>query len=123
MAYDNKTLTLPFKAGADLSAKQFYSVYLDSNEKIQLVDAITRPAIGILQNKPDADGKEAEVCVQGVSKVVLGGTLAVGALVGPAATGKAVADASTNYTLGMLLKGGADTELGSVLLRNYTAKA
>jgi len=123
MAYDNKSQVLSFTAGADLSAKQHYLVYLDSSEKIQLVDAITRPAIGVLQNKPDADGKEAEVCVQGVSKIVLGGTLSIGALVGPAATGKAVADASTNYTVGMLLKGGADTEKGSVLLRNYTAKA
>lgn len=123
MAYDNKGLVLPFEAGADLSAKQHYLVYLDSALKIQLVDAITRPAIGILQNKPDASGKEASVCVGGVSKIVLGATLAAGVLVGPAATGKAAADASTNYTVGMLLKGGADTEKGTVLLRNYTAKA
>ena len=123
MSTDNKGLVLPFEAGADLSAKQYYAVYLDSSAQIQLVDAVTRPAIGILQNKPDAAGKEARVCVGGTSKVILGGTLAIGALVGPAATGKAVADASTNYTIGMLTTGGADTELGTVLIRNFTAKA
>lgn len=59
----------------------------------------------------------------GVSQIVLGATLAPGVLSGTSTAGKAVADASTNYTLGLLLSGGDLDDLGRILLAPMTEKA
>ena len=123
MATDNGVLDVSFKAGADLSTKQFYLVYLDSSAKIQLCDGITRQAIGILQNKPDAADKEAVVRLMGISKIVLGVTLATGARISVAATGKAAAAASTSFNVGILTQGGVANDVGSVALIQGTANA
>lgn len=121
MSTDNRILTVSYVAGADLSALQYQAVKMNTSGQIVPVTAITDLVFGILQNAPES-GQVASVAVEGISNVVLGGTLNAGVAVGSGATGKAVADASTNYTLGILTEGGADTEIGSVLLNRATVK-
>ena len=126
MAKDNKNFEVSFPAGADLSALQFRVIKLDSSKEIVIVTAITDIPFGILQNKPDAQGKPAAIVPigsGGISKIVLGATLATGVLVGTSTAGKAVADATTNFNLGILIDSGVLDDIGSVLLTSLTAKA
>ena len=66
-----------FKAAADLSAKQYYAVKLDSSGKIALCDTAGDQAFGILQDKPGAANRAGSVRRHGISKAVLAGTVAV----------------------------------------------
>jgi len=86
------------------------------------VAAITDIVIGILQNKPDAQGQAASIAVSGISNIKLGGTLAIGALIGVNSDAEGIADAATNFTLGVLIKGGVDGGEGEVLLNRMTVK-
>jgi len=87
-----------------------------------VASAITDIVIGILQNAPDGQGKEAAVMLEGVSKIVLGDTLVPGVQASVDATGKAVADAATSYTLGTILKGGVSGDIGTIHLNRATVK-
>jgi hypothetical protein len=84
------------KADADLSAKQFYFVKMTANPReVGVCSATTDRPIGILMNKPDAAGKEAEVLVLGRTKVSSDAALNEGAAIGPSADGQAVAKTQT----------------------------
>lgn len=99
-----------YKAGADLSAKQFYSVELTAVNTVNVPNAATDRAIGILQNKPRAN-EAAAVCSGGRSYAIADGgsvAIAVGDLVGPAAGGKLVKKATADYsTVGTALTAAA----------------
>lgn len=77
-----------YPAGADLSAKQFYAVKLDSAAAVVLAGA-GEAAIGILQNNPTS-GQAATVAIAGRSKMVAGAAVASGARVASNASGKGV---------------------------------
>ena len=72
-------------------------------------------AYGILDSKPEAD-QAAPVKVQGISKVMLGGTVTPGTEVMSDASGRAVAATSGLFVCGIVEDGGAIDEIGSVLL-------
>lgn len=113
------------EAAADLSAIQFYLVKCDSNGKAAAITSVVDIPMGVLQNKPET-GEAASIAPigsGGTSRVVLGATIAAGALVAPGGTGKAVADASGSYNAGLCLQGGVDGDVGEVLLANLTIKA
>ena len=106
-------------AGADLSAKQYTFVKLNSSGQAVAVAAATDNPIGILQNAP-LSGQEAEVLVIGGSKLVLGGTVATTDVLSTTATGTGVAIVNgtdtTKYALGSVLAGGVSGEYGTVLV-------
>lgn len=62
-------------AKRDLSDYQYHTVCIDTDGNIDYCDtsAGTKP-LGILQNKPDAAGKEAEVAILGTSLMVVNAT-------------------------------------------------
>lgn len=76
-------------AAADLSAKQYYAVKVDSNGKAALAGAGEFVA-GILQNKPVA-GQAANIAWGGVTKAFAGGNITAGNKVAADANGKFVA--------------------------------
>jgi hypothetical protein len=131
MAFENVKLVLSWKADEDLTADQWKIVVLDATSgKVRRPNAATDIPLGVLQNAPKAD-EEAVVALigcGGVSKVVLGGTVGIGAIVGmeyqdAVDAGKAIAAVATQYPVGVLLLGGAEDDLGSVLLTPLTVKA
>jgi hypothetical protein len=87
MAYEINpyALKITLVAGADLSAAQYKFVKLNSSGQAVLCSAVTDRPIGVLQNNPTS-GLEAEVTVSGGTKVVAGGTVAIGNAVGTNAT-------------------------------------
>lgn len=107
-------LKITLVAGADLSAKQYCFVKLNSSGQAIAVAAATDNPIGILQNAP-LSGQECEVMVSGGSKLVLGGTVASGDVVSPSATGVGVTIVPgtdvTKYAMGKALTGGASGEI------------
>jgi len=128
MATENKVIDLSFEAGEDLSADQYRFVVLDTTTaKVRRPNAATDIPIGVLQNAP-ASGAAASVSpvgCGGVSKIVLGATLTAGVLatleyVDAADAGKAKAAATTAYTAGILIEGGSEDDLGSILLAPMT---
>ncbi len=119
MAYEGALCNIPgLKAGADLSTKQFFAVKVDTDGDVVLAGA-GEVAVGILQDKPAADGRAATVADGGVSKCVFGATVAPGALVMSDANGKLITATTGNYVIGICREGGDADEIGSVILGSH----
>ena len=107
MAFEQTLRTIAAPASTDLSASQFCFVVVNSSGQLALPSA-GGEADGILQDKPNAQGVQAELAVLGVSKVVVGtGGVTAGDLLAADASGKAVTATSGNKILGRALATGA----------------
>lgn len=106
-----------FKEGADLSAKQFYIVKLDSSGHVILSALATDAFIGVLENAPKSGVTTDEVSVvlrsaQGTSKVIAGGTITAGAWITSDTAGKAVVTTTNkDQLLGMALVAAATGDI------------
>jgi hypothetical protein len=74
MAYANNLSNRAFEANADLSSFKYRVVELLSTGKVDLADL--GKGYGVLQNVPKS-GEMATVAVEGESKAIAGGTLAI----------------------------------------------
>ena len=105
MAFEisNYAVKITRVAGADLSAKQYHFVEMDSSGLVTACNGAGDLPIGVLQNAPLA-GQEAEVLVVGGTKVVAGEAVTTASIIGTSATGTAVAkDTTTNYRVGRVI--------------------
>jgi hypothetical protein len=104
MAYQQAQTNITLKAGADLSAKQYFFVKIDANGDAVLAGN-GQNAIGILQNAP-ASGEAANIAVAGVSKVIIGDTTSLdsGVVISSDANGKATLGVSTDFALAILIE-------------------
>lgn len=139
MAWESKVFDIPgLISGVDLSGTtgstngynstaQYLFAKLTAADTIAPCAALTDFPIGVIQNnakKTSTDSNVgAEIRQLGVSKVVSSGTIAVGAIVGPDANGKAVARVIASgggdlghWCAGVVIEGGAVGELLTVLL-------
>ena len=119
MAYQNVSHhSLSLVAAADLSAKQFHAVTVNSAGRAAIADADDQ-VIGIVQNNP-ASGQAATVAFGGVSKAAAGGNITAGNRVTANASGQIVAAANAgDSVIGVALTGGASGEIISVLLAPF----
>jgi len=115
MAYKgSQPFKISLKAGADLSAKQYYFVKLNSSGNAVVCAAATDVPVGVLQNNPTAN-QSAEIVVVGLTKVSTDAALAIGNLIGTSSDGQAdaktVGTDTTEYVVGvaMVTSGAADT--------------
>lgn len=109
MAVEQPGFSVTLKAGQDLSTAQYTFVKLSADNTIVQCSATTDNPLGVLQNKPGSLGA-AEVMVQGLTKLVAGGSLAYGVLVGTDASGKGTSVVSGTsgtvaYPKGMVVTG------------------
>lgn len=108
MAVEIPVLCKTFEAAGDLSTKQYYFMKLDSNGRVTVCTGVTDIPVGVLQNKPDALGKAAEVVMIGVTKVSADGAITLPSLIGTSADGQADAIAAgtdtTVYVAGQALQ-------------------
>lgn len=105
MAFEisNYAVKITRVAGADLSAKQYHFVEMDTDGTVTACNNAGDLPIGVLQNAPTA-GQEAEVLVVGGTKVVAGAAVTTASIIGTDANGKAVAkDTTTNYRVGRVI--------------------
>lgn len=103
MSTSESLIKMTRPANADLSTKQYYAVKAVSGGKVDLCSATTDKAVGILQDKPAAADRAAQVGIVGVSKAVAGAAISVGALVAPMASGKIQTAVTTQYCIGIAL--------------------
>ncbi len=110
------------EAEVDLSAAQYTAVKVQAASAVGGTEgasvntpALGAAAIGIVQNNPLA-GEVAAVMIHGVSKALLGGTVAVGDLLMCDATGKLILATSTHYAIAQALIAGVSGDIASVLL-------
>ena len=112
-------------AAVDLSGAtaQNTIVAINSAGKVYLPDAITYQSFGVCIDGGVTD-QPCSIQISGIARVVLGATLAVGANVGAeASTGKAIAVASTAWSIGQLVEGGSEDDLGAIMLSSATVAA
>ena len=117
------------EAGEDLSTNQYRWVVQDATtKKVRRPDSATEIPLGILQNAPKS-GDGATVCSDGVSKLVLGGAVAIGDPIGMEYVNAADAGKGVLVGAGNTWRGGrvigiygtaAEDELVSVLLDHPT---
>jgi hypothetical protein len=125
MAYEiSQSVKITLVAAADLSAKQYTFVKLNSSGQAAACAAATDKPIGILQNAPTS-GQECEIVVSGGSKVKAGGTLDEGNSVGTDSNGAAVALAqgtdTTKYVVGQALLPAVSGEIATVIINAASA--
>lgn len=105
-------------AAANLSAKQFYGIKVDSAGKFALAGA-GENAVGILQNKP-ISGAIGNAMILGESKAILGGTVTAGSNLMTDANAKFVTHTGTNSVVCVAMEGGDANEIITVLLVTRT---
>ena len=111
MAVDELVQCITLKAGADLSAKQYFVVDISSTSETIEVAGNAEDAIGILYNDPDAAGKAATVAIGGCPLAIAGGTIASGARLGVDAAGEVVTAASSDEIIGRALQSAVDGDI------------
>lgn len=90
-------------ADSDLSAKQGYILKVSAAGKVDLCGDGECP-VGVLLNKPSADGQGASIATIGdIAKVICAEGITAGAKVASDTDGKAVAAAATDFRLGIAL--------------------
>ena len=122
MAYEQIDYIIPgLVASTNNSDYQHHFVVVTSTGTA-VATAIGQNCDGVQQDKPGAANLETSVAQHGVSKVMAGGTVAVGAEVMSDASGHAITAAAAafgagpRYIMGRCLVGGDSGELISVLL-------
>lgn len=105
MAYERTQFTFPAKAGADLSGLQYYLVKMSGDDTVNITATANEACAGILQNKPAASGRHAEVCFLGVSKVRVDGACSYGDRLSVADSGFATVADSGLGTIGLVVHG------------------
>lgn len=119
----NRGDSITRKAGVDLSAKQFFGVYIDTSGLVQLANAQTAPVMGILQNAPKA-GDNANVLLLGAggtAKVIVAAAITLGKYVTCDSAGKFI-ETTTNGDMvaGRTLKASAaDGDTIEVMLLGF----
>lgn len=120
MAYEQvvEGLEIALNAGADLSAKLFFIVKVNTDENAVLAGA-GEASLGVIR---EAAAQNAPVTVQtgGFAKVSAGAAFNAGVLVASDANGQGVLATSGQYAIGMAMQAaGAQNEIVSVRLGPY----
>lgn len=123
MSYENSLRSITLEAGQDLSTSQYRFVSVAADGQVDPTGAGAAPD-GILQNKPDAAGREALVAIDGVSLVEAGAAFNAGDDVASDSVGRAVAAGTGDVIAGTALKNaGGVGEQVSVLFHRGRATA
>lgn len=118
MATEFTGLSRTYAANADLSAKQYFLMKLGSTAgQVALVAATTDIPVGLLQNKPAAAGRAAEVMSLGWSKadVAAATDIAIGDKLGPDANGRLVQKTANNDIISALAEEAATSATGDII--------
>lgn len=117
MATEQNIYDFSLQAAADYytTSKQYYIMKVDSNGRACLAGAANAASIGVLQNKPK-QYEAAEIRKVGISKVICGASVTIGAHVTGDSNSKAVAATASQRFIGMALETGAAGRVISILM-------
>ncbi|KPK37655.1 MAG: hypothetical protein AMJ69_10785 [Gammaproteobacteria bacterium SG8_47] len=123
MAFNNAQHVVTLEAGANYATKQFFFVSMSSDGQIDPTGD-GAAAIGVLLNDPAAQGRAAEVCIGGLTRVECGTAgVTAGDDIASDASGNAVPAATGDVILGTALETGADGEVISIIFQPRNAAA
>lgn len=117
MSFDESGHDITLPVAADMSAKQYRFMTIDSSGNAAVS---TRGALscGVLQSKPAASGRAGTIRTMGITKVVLGGTVTAGQAAVADANGAAVnASSADNAYMGTFLESGVSGGIVAMLLQ------
>jgi len=120
MAYEMvpESFEVAQNAGADLSAKLYHLVKVDTDEDIILAGD-GQACLGVIR-EANVENKPVTVQYGGIAKVIAGGSFNAGVLVAADTNGQAVLATTGEYAVGMALQAaGAANEIVSVRLGPY----
>jgi hypothetical protein len=124
MTTQNELLNITLPANADLSSNQFYAVTQNASGKVAVITTTGAKALGLLQNKPAAADRAANVATLGVAKGIAGGTIAYWEPVGPDTSGKLVVmDEEDEAVMGRSLESAVTNQIFRVLLTHEGSAA
>ena len=116
VAIGGKRLTLP-AAGNLSSTGQFHFATVDANGRADVASANSEVIVGIGQNKPGAQHRGYSIQYEGVSKLILGGTVNEGDRLTSDSDGAGVATTTAGHRVGAIaLEAGADGAVISALV-------
>lgn len=121
MATEYPGICRSYAANADLSTKQYFLVKRHTVAgQCALVAATTDLPIGLLQNKPAAAGRAAEVMMIGWSKanVAAATDIAIGDKLGPDANGRLVQKTANNDIVSAIAEEAATAATGDIITVN-----
>ena len=122
MAYEIPGFSFTLEASGDLSAEQFTAMVVDGNGEAAQAGAAVNIA-GVLQNDPAAQGREAAIMANGITKGVAGAAVAAGAYLMTDANGEFITGIATNELVGVALEAaGGQGEIIPILLRHGTVQ-
>lgn len=112
-----------FKAAADLSAKNYHALKLNTNGDVVLATAGTDPIIGVLDGETKLGHTADVVFINGAGsfKVKAGAAIAAGALITADASGKAVTATTGDRAFGRALYAAVDGEIFECMKVNEKA--
>lgn len=116
MAVEQRIYDMSLEAAQDLSDYQYHVMEGSGAFGCTLSSAADEDSLGILQNKPDAVGKEAEVRRIGISKAVCGGVIPVWTKVTPDDNGHIVVAVTHERYIGFAMQAGINTRIISILM-------
>lgn len=111
-----QSITLP--VAGDLSASQYLGVSENSSGQAIVATTLGQAGVGILQNDPASAGRAATIAVQGVVKGMLGASVTTGVKVTVMANGRFQTAGSGHHVWGSAHKGGANGDIGEILLES-----
>lgn len=114
---DGPEITLP--ANAAFSAEMFHIVVLNTDGEVVIgndADVILEPMLGVLQNKPKAQGDGAVIRIGGIAKVMGGTSLPEGTWVTTDGSGHAVAAVQYDNYLGFCIDSMSNGRVSRVML-------
>lgn len=117
-SYEQPRFSITGISGADLSAKRYRAVYMDSAAVIQ-VAGVNQPAIGVLQT-PEIAGVPVNIMVSGISFIEYGDTVVAGTNITSDSVGRGIPSVGTAPVVGIALCSGVVGEIGCVLLAGKT---
>lgn len=123
MTQMNQVQSVTVPASADLSASQYLFAFIDSNGNAAIRVTQGADVVGVLQNKPAALGRPAQIGYAGITKVVAGGTVTAGGKAMSDGAGKAVTATSTNREVGTFKTSGVAGDLVELFLNTGHAVA
>ena len=114
-------ITLP--ASGDMSSQQYRIVKVDGSGRCVSGSAAADILIGVLQNKPAATDRGAQIRISGFTKIVGGAALAEGDMVTSNGQGFGTAAAATSvgcHILGIVTAAiGGSADIGEMLMTNF----
>jgi len=116
MALELRIWDMSLDAARDLESYQFHILQLSAEYTADKATGGDQMLVGILQNKPDEEGKSCENRRVGISKVVCGGAIEVGDHITADANSHGVVAAEGERYVGIALEPGVEDRVISLVM-------